>query len=184
MFFSNIISAVVLTALAGRALAQAPANNFTVAVGPDGKHTVIHTATEVLAFNIASFPLIASCAPQCQSVQAQITACPVNITSCYCAGNLTDGLQACEACMYTALIKANKPLPDPLAGSNQVLTGWGLNCANASIVLPNPLGLSTAILGDLWEGPFVSVFPTPVGWVLAVTGGLLGSSLIYMLCQM
>lgn len=49
-----------------------------------------------------------------------------------------------------------------------------------------PLGLSvsTPNLIGVWDGPFDSVFPDAVGWVIAVTGGFLGSSLIYMLCQM
>ncbi|KAF8196672.1 hypothetical protein K438DRAFT_1825378 [Mycena galopus ATCC 62051] len=182
--FSKVVSAVLFTALAGRALAQGtPTTNFTVAIGPHA--TIIKEATQVLNFSIASFPVIASCAPGCATAQAAINSCASttpNLTACYCAADLANSLGACETCMFNALVIANKPAPTALAGSNQVLAGWTANCANSTTPLATPLALSVADLP--WDGPFVSVFPTAIGWVIAVTGGVLGSSLIYMLCQM
>jgi hypothetical protein len=186
--FSKFISAVVLTVLAGRVLAADTVNTFNVTIGPDGKHSTVVLAPDVLNFTIASYAVIASCDTQCATARAAITACKANDTACYCNEDPATGppglLQTCEACMFENLVRANKPAPVPLAGSNQVLTGWNAACsANATFTLKTPLGLSVANF-DFWDGPFVAVFPTAVGWVLAVTGGVLGSSLIYMLCNM
>ncbi|KAF7356806.1 hypothetical protein MVEN_01015900 [Mycena venus] len=85
--------------------------------------------------------------------------------------------------MFENLVRANKPAPLPLAGSNQVLTGWTAACLAGKAPTNTTLGLSVANF-DFWDGPFVAVFPTAIGWVIAVTGGVLGSSLIYMLCNM
>ncbi|KAJ7355520.1 hypothetical protein DFH08DRAFT_803519 [Mycena albidolilacea] len=186
--FSKLVSVVLLTALAGRAVAQT-VTNFTVTIGPDTKRSTTVMATEVLNFNVASFPVISSCDGKCKAASGAIAACAAaaaNDSACYCASTTTAPLQDCETCMFEALVIANKPMPLPLAGSNQVLTGWTLNCANQSHPLATPLGLSVSSpnLIGVWDGPFDSVFPDAVGWVIAVTGGLLGSSLIYMLCQM
>ncbi|KAJ7257878.1 hypothetical protein B0H12DRAFT_1110395 [Mycena haematopus] len=184
--FSKLIPAVVLTALAGRALAQT-INTFNVSIGPHANILVL--PNDVLNFNVASFPVIAACASNCTIAQTAITACTANNTACYCAPAVTAPLQTCEQCMFTALVVANKPAPLPLAGSNQVLGGWTTNCAAGAAATPPtttalaaPLGLALPL--DVWDGPFDSVFPTTVGWIIAVTGGVLGSSLIYMLCQM
>lgn len=65
-----------------------------------------------------------------------------------------------------------------------ILLGWAANCVNFTSTPPLGLSVSTPNLIGVWDGPFDSVFPDAVGWVIAVTGGFLGSSLIYMLCQM
>jgi len=166
--FSKLISAALLTVLAGRALA------FNVTVG---KATV--QAPDVLTFTSNS--VISGCDAGCATARSAIQACGLNDTACYCAPTLAGLLSTCEQCMFTALVDANKPAPDPLAGSNVVLSGWTTNCLAAKLPLPTALALT---LPDSWDGPFVSVFPTAVGWVIAVTGGVLGSSLIYMLCNM
>ncbi|KAJ7173864.1 hypothetical protein C8R46DRAFT_1348418 [Mycena filopes] len=165
--FSKLITAALLTALAGRALA------FNVTIG-----TTVFQATEVLAFTTT--PVIASCDAQCATARSIIAACAVDDLTCLCSAATTGPLQTCEQCLFTALIDANKPAPDPRAGSNVALGGWTTNCA-ANHTLPTPLALAVPAS---WDGPFVSVFPTAVGWVIAVTGGVLGSSLIYMLCNM
>ncbi|KAJ6625005.1 hypothetical protein B0H10DRAFT_2430701 [Mycena sp. CBHHK59/15] len=165
--FSKLVSLALLTALAGRALA------FNVSVG-----TTIFQANEVLDFTLT--PVIASCDAGCGSVKTAIDACNAD-PACLCNAAVATPLQACEQCMFTALIDANKPAPDPRAGSNVVLGGWTAKCAAANLTLPTALGLT---LPPTWDGPFVAVFPTAVGWVIAVTGGVLGSSLIYMLCNM
>ncbi|KAJ7743172.1 hypothetical protein B0H16DRAFT_1727893 [Mycena metata] len=169
--FSKLVSAALLTVLAGRALAF---DSFNVTLG-----TTVFQATEVLAFT--STPVIVGCAPQCQLAQANITACATNDPTCLCAPATTGPLLTCEQCLFTALIAANQPAPDPRAGSNPAVTGWTLNCATLKQPLATPMALT---LPDSWDGPFVSVFPTAIGWVIAVTGGVLGSSLIYMLCNM
>jgi len=166
--FSKIISAVLLTALAGRALA------FNVTVGNN-----LFQATEVLSFT--STAVISSCDAGCATAQTAIAACNVDDTACYCSNTTTIPLNACEQCLFTALIDANKPAPDPRVGSNVVLAGWTANCVAAKIPVTPALALT---LPDSWDGPFVAVFPTAIGWVIAVTGGVLGSSLIYMLCNM
>ncbi|KAJ7026285.1 hypothetical protein C8F04DRAFT_1400079 [Mycena alexandri] len=169
--FSKLVSAALLTVLAGRALAF---DSFNVTVG-----TTVFQAAEVLAF--PSTPVIASCATQCQSAQTTITACATNDPTCLCAPATVGPLLTCEQCCFTALIAANKPAPDPRAGSNPAVTGWTANCKALNNTLATPMALT---LPDSWDGPFVAVFPTAIGWVIAVTGGVLGSSLIYMLCNM
>ncbi|KAJ7636018.1 hypothetical protein DFH06DRAFT_1139093 [Mycena polygramma] len=158
--FSKLVSAVLLTALAGRALA--------------------FNANEVLGFT--STPLIASCDAKCTTARTAIAACAVDDIACFCSNSTTGPLQDCEECVFLAVIAANKPAPEPRAGSNVALTGWTTNCAAANITVTPAIGL--AVPTDSWDGPFVAVFPTAVGWVIAVTGGVLGSSLIYMLCNM
>jgi len=182
--FTKLISAVILTALAGRALAAAPIvkDLFNVTIGPDGKHSTLLVPQDVLNFDFGSFPLFANCNANCSQAKAAISVCTANSTACYCNANVTVPLQNCESCMFTNLIVANKPAPVALAGSNQVLTGWNTACASGNITLAPALGLAVPL--DSWDGPFVSVFPTAIGWVIAVTGGVLGSSLIYMLCNM
>ncbi|KAJ6504827.1 hypothetical protein C8R47DRAFT_1103780 [Mycena vitilis] len=167
--FSKLVSAVLLTALAGRALA------FNVTVG-----NTLFQADEVLGF--ASTPLIASCDSNCTIARTAIAACAVDDNACFCSNATTTPLQSCEQCVFEAVIRANKPAPDPRAGSNVALSGWTTMCTAANITVTPAIGL--AVPTDVWDGPFVSVFPTAVGWVIAVTGGVLGSSLIYMLCNM
>jgi len=181
--FSKLISAFFLTALAGRALAQTPATNFTVSIGPHAN--IVIPANKVLDFDVSATPIFSSCVTNCTAASNAINSCftnSINETSCYCDATLAQYLGSCEECMFTALVRANKPAPTPLAGSNQVLGGWTTNCANSTTPLATPLALALPL--DVWDGPFVSVFPTAIGWVIAVTGGVLGSSLIYMLCQM
>ncbi|KAJ7695140.1 hypothetical protein B0H17DRAFT_931109, partial [Mycena rosella] len=97
---------------------------------------------------------------------------------CLCQNTTVSDLAKCEQCMFEALIDANKPAPDVRAGSNQVLAGWNANCnltGTAAVALTTPAS---------WDGPFVAVFPTAVGSIIAATGGILGISLIYMLSNM
>ncbi|KAJ7074908.1 hypothetical protein B0H15DRAFT_956955 [Mycena belliarum] len=163
--FSKLISAVLLTALAGRALA------FNVTINKD-----LFQANEILKYTFT--PVIASCQAQCDQARTTIDACGADDLSCYCAPATTGPLQTCEQCIFTALVVANKPPPDIRAGSNQILAGWNSNC-NGTVKPPLAVTLPAS-----WDGPFVAVFPDAVGWVIAATGGLLGSSLIYMLCNM
>jgi hypothetical protein len=140
------------------------------------------------------------CDTNCTIARTAIAACGLDDTACYCSNKTTIPLQNCEQCLFTALIAANKPAPDPRAGSNVALGGapraivfflrliffylaWATNCGAAKPPIPvnPPIGLAVP---DSWDGPFVAVFPTTIGWVIAVTGGVLGSSLIYMLCNM
>ncbi|KAJ6591824.1 hypothetical protein DFH09DRAFT_1025846 [Mycena vulgaris] len=162
--FSKLVSAVILTALAGRALA------FNVTVNKS-----LFQSQEVLAFTPT--PLTASCDSLCKPASAVINDCATNnnVTACFCDAKVTKPLQDCEQCIFDALIAANKPAPDIRAGSNQVLAGWNANCNLTLAVAVNPL---------TWDGPFVAVFPEPVGIAIAAVGGLLGMSLIYMLCNM
>ncbi|KAF7315255.1 hypothetical protein MIND_00039900 [Mycena indigotica] len=162
--FSKLVSIALLTALAGRALA------FNVSV-----NKVVYQSTEVFDFNFT--PVIASCQTSCNTAKATINAC--NDIGCFCGNTTTTELVACEQCIFTAIVDANVPPPDVRAGSNQILAGWTTNCAAANLTVT--LGLE---LPASWDGPFVSVFPTAVGWVIAVTGGCLGVSLIYMLSNM
>ncbi|KAJ7918704.1 hypothetical protein B0H13DRAFT_1991363 [Mycena leptocephala] len=168
--FSKLISAVLLTALAGRALA------FNVTIGK-----TLFQANDVLGFT--STPVISVCDTNCTIARTAIAACGLDDTACYCSNKTTIPLQNCEQCLFTALIAANKPAPDPRAGSNVALGAWTTNCGAAKPPIPvnPPIGLAVP---DSWDGPFVAVFPTTIGWVIAVTGGVLGSSLIYMLCNM
>jgi len=167
--FSKVVSAVLLTALAGRALA------FNVTIGK-----ALFQATEVLEFPFTS--LIQPCQDQCNQVVSTIATCAsgANDTTCYCAPNVTTSLQTCEQCMFTVLVDNNKPQPDVRAGANQVLAGWNTNCAPNFTITP-PLAL---VVPNSWDGPFVSVFPEAIGIVIAAIGGILGSALIYMLCNM
>ncbi|KAJ7746939.1 hypothetical protein DFH07DRAFT_962781 [Mycena maculata] len=172
--FSKVISAALLVALAGRALAVEPfLFNFTVG-------TDLFFANETLVFDYTT-SVISGCEQQCQNTQTSINACAQDDFECLCQSNLTGALNTCENCIFTALIDANKPLPNPLAGENQVMAGWTANCVLANIPITSTFAL---VLPASWDGPFVAVFPVPVAWVIAVTGGLLGSSLIYMICNM
>ncbi|KAJ7453935.1 hypothetical protein B0H11DRAFT_2288000 [Mycena galericulata] len=165
--FSKVISALLLTALAGRVMA------FNVTIGK-----TVFQADEVLDFTFT--PVIQSCQAQCQSAAGVIAACNANDTACFCKPDTTGPLETCEQCMFTTLVDTNQPQPDVRAGANQVLAGWTANCAT-NFTLAAPLALT---LPDSWDGPFVSVFPESIGIVIAAIGGILGSSLIYMLCNM
>ncbi|KAF7370806.1 hypothetical protein MSAN_00714100 [Mycena sanguinolenta] len=146
--FSKLIPAFVLTALAGRVLAQTPATNFTVSIGPHAN--IVIPANKVLDFDVSSFPVISSCAPSCTNASTAINSCftnSINDTACYCTPALTGALQTCEECMFTALVRANKPAPTPLAGSNQVLGGWTANCVNATTPPALALTLPPGCLG-------------------------------------
>ncbi|KAJ7281843.1 hypothetical protein C8J57DRAFT_1298689 [Mycena rebaudengoi] len=165
--FSKLVSMTLLTVLAGRALA------FNVSV-----NKVIFQANETLKF--VPSPIYAACDAQCNTAQQIILACPIDDLKCYCDPNLVVPLQTCEQCVFTALVVANKPAPEPRAGSNQVLAGWNSNCMKNFTITP-PLGLT---LPASWDGPFVSEFPEAIGSIIATIGGLLGITLIYSLCQM
>jgi len=166
--FSKVVSAALLTALAGRALA------FNVTIGK-----ALFQATEVLNFTFT--PLIQPCFDQCNQVVSTIDSCAsgTNSTACYCDSNLTTPLQTCEQCMFTILVDNNKPQPDVRAGANQVLAGWTANCPAPNFTVALALTVPPS-----WDGPFVSVFPEAIGIVIAAIGGILGSALIYMLCNM
>ena len=69
----------------------------------------------------------------------------------------------------------------PCSGQFTWTVGWTANCAAIKVVVTPAIGLS---LPESWDGPFVAVFPEGVGIAIAAIGGLLGSSLIYMLCNM
>ncbi|KAJ7070636.1 hypothetical protein C8F01DRAFT_1244355 [Mycena amicta] len=169
--FSKLVSVALLTALslAGRALA------FNVSV-----NKVVFQSTEIFDFTFT--PVIASCQTSCATAKTTIDAC-TNATdaACFCANTTTIPLEACEQCIFTAIVDANVPPPDVRAGSNQILSGWTSNCAAAKIPVAPAFALA---LPASWDGPFVAVFPTAIGWVIAVTGGCLGVSLIYMLSNM
>ncbi|KAF8167060.1 hypothetical protein K438DRAFT_1941570 [Mycena galopus ATCC 62051] len=121
-------------------------------------------------FDIASFPVIAGARllhlPYDPSklhvpfllVRYRVCNGTPNNTACYCVTDPANSLGACETCMFSALVIANKPAPSALAGSNQVMAGWTANCANSTSPLATVLALS--IEGLPWDGPFVSVFPT------------------------
>ncbi|KAJ7050572.1 hypothetical protein C8F01DRAFT_1264012 [Mycena amicta] len=75
---------------------------------------------------------------------------------CFCANTTTIPLEACEH--------------------------WTSNCAAAKLPVTPAFALA---LPASWDGPFVAVFPTAIGWVIAVTGGCLGVSLHaqqYVIC--
>ncbi|KAJ7623416.1 hypothetical protein FB45DRAFT_837643 [Roridomyces roridus] len=177
--FTKVIYAIFFAALAGRVMCQAQADlpNFNVTVGK-----TVYLANESLPTDFPS--PFSNCSGICGTAQNLIVACPLTDVECLCAANITASpsgpLLSCEQCIFNALIEANKPHPDDRAGQNQVLAGWTSNCA-ANFTLPVALALT---LPDSWDGPFVSVFPESIGIVIAAIGGILGSSLIFMLCSM
>ncbi|KAJ7224509.1 hypothetical protein GGX14DRAFT_426021 [Mycena pura] len=169
--FSKLICTAVIFVLAGRALAS----NFNVSVN---KH--LYLASQILAFDPT--PVTSQCNANCSVLQTALSQCKPDDTACFCANSTATLLQACEECLFQKLVAANARA-DQRAGSNQVLAGWTANCAASNLTIV-PIGLSPADLGASWDGPFVSVFPTALGWGVAVMGGLLGVSLIYLLCDM
>lgn len=63
---------------------------------------------------------VTQCSTNCTSAQAQLTACGNDFT-CLCRQDTFQALLDCQQCMFTSLIAANKPMPDPRAGSNPLL---------------------------------------------------------------
>ncbi|KAF7317916.1 hypothetical protein MKEN_00879700 [Mycena kentingensis (nom. inval.)] len=166
--FSKLAPVALFAALAGRAFA------FNVSI-----NKVVYQSTEVIGFDFV--PEIAVCQSNCTIARQAIDAC--SDIGCFCSNKTTIPLNDCEQCLFTTIVEKNIPAPDPRVGSNQILAGWTANCAaeKTPIVITPALALA---LPDSWDGPFVSVFPDAVGWVIAITGGTLGASLIYMLCNM
>ncbi|KAJ6581266.1 hypothetical protein B0H19DRAFT_1114520 [Mycena capillaripes] len=184
--FSKMISAVLLTALAGRVLAQTPSQPpFNITVGGN-----LFLAIDALNFtkepSFSTVPSLSQCNDKCGLAQTPIAACAVanaSDTPCFCNVAVTKPLQDCQECLFTALITVNKPAPEVRVGSNPFLGAWTTNCVNITNADGSAVALAVTV-PPTWDGPFVAVFPDAIGWVLAVTGGILGSSLIFMLCNM
>ncbi|KAL0952304.1 hypothetical protein HGRIS_006592 [Hohenbuehelia grisea] len=103
------VVAALFFLLASRALA------FTLSVGK-----VDLAVADILA--IPDSPVKQACAAQCTQADQALRACNDD-ASCLCGPNTVSPLQACEQCMFTELIRTNKPLPDFRAGSTPVLAG-------------------------------------------------------------
>lgn len=60
--------------------------------------------------------------------------------------------------------------------ANFYWAAYGVACKGANVTI-DPANLALQLPAD-WEGPFVSVFPTAVGAIIASIGAILGIGLI------
>ncbi|THU97880.1 hypothetical protein K435DRAFT_661956, partial [Dendrothele bispora CBS 962.96] len=104
-----------------------------------------------------------------------------NNTNVICANQTANDLIACEQCMFQALVDTNQRMPDPRAGSNPVLTGYGAACTLFNFTLANATKLAIA---NNWDGPFGMFVPTGGLVVTVGVGAILGVSSIVLLSSM
>ncbi|KAL0581334.1 hypothetical protein V5O48_000710 [Marasmius crinis-equi] len=160
--------------LAAQVSAQAPANgsNLIVAVGNDNL-----TYNQLLNFPFTG--VIAPCEQNCKDAKTALESTNGSVTQ-ICSPQVVQSFFTCEQCIFTTLIAANKPKPDPLAGSNPVVTGFAAAClkqANVTVAANQ----SALALPPSWDGP-TGIFVPTIGLVFTVgSGAFLGVSAILIL---
>ncbi|ESK93634.1 hypothetical protein Moror_1532 [Moniliophthora roreri MCA 2997] len=163
-------------ALAGQVTAQRDAGiNATV-----GGQLVL--ASQFLdGIDFSTEPL-ASCNTNCSATKSILTT-PGVTNATLCDDSTAASLLACQQCMYEALIKANKPLPDPKAGSTPLLQGYQTSCKEVGNKPLNKTQVAL-VVPPFWDGPLGIGIPT-AGLPFAVGfAAIFGTSAIVMLSTM
>jgi len=160
-------------ALAGRALAL----DIEFAVGD------LATLTASQLLDIPSGPLKTDCQPSCDPAIQAIQACGDTNDACLCSNATVTNIVTCEQCMLTELIKTNKKMPDPRAGSNPALAAYAAACLASQNVTLSPLAISLRLPPN-WDGPFNVQMGLPATIVTAIVGATLGVGSILMLSNM
>ncbi|KAF5392096.1 hypothetical protein D9757_003353 [Collybiopsis confluens] len=142
---------------------QVSAFTFNVTFG-----TQSLSATQLLPAANEFVGSLAGCNANCSAAQTQLASCNDD-ASCLCNTTQTvKSLRDCEQCMYQSLIRDNKPLPDPKAGSTPILVGYQTACTAFNFTLaPAQVSLT---LPSTWDGPFGLGLGT-AGTVVTVAAG-------------
>jgi hypothetical protein len=129
---------------------------------------------------------ISQCAQNCtatQSILSQTQGDPVQL----CNNQTVKAFMACEQCMFNGIIAANKPMPDPRAGSTPVIQGYLASCKERANVTELMFDTTVALklaLPPTWDGP-TGIFVPNIGLVFTVGAGVfLGTSAIVLLSNM
>ncbi|KAK7045640.1 hypothetical protein VNI00_007473 [Paramarasmius palmivorus] len=135
-------------ALAGRVIAQddpaKPPPTINATVGNQ-----LFLANQFLSFDFTNS--LAECSTNCTSARGTIDQAGGSLTT-LCSNETAKALLDCQQCLYTALIKANKPLPDLRAGSTPLLQGYSQSCtqvANVNLTKEQ----TSLVLPPFWDGP-------------------------------
>ncbi|KAF8331601.1 hypothetical protein F5887DRAFT_998299 [Amanita rubescens] len=136
-------------------------------------------AGDILA--IPSSAVTTACNDACTAADTALQNCN-NDPTCLCQTSTVSMLLTCEQCMYNYLIANFEAAPDPRAGSQPVLTGYGAACVGANQVLPASATLLTLAPG--WNGPQSSVLSTGATAIVVTLGGMLGFGALYLLSHM
>ncbi|KAG7091032.1 hypothetical protein E1B28_010093 [Marasmius oreades] len=125
---------------------------------------------------------ISSCTDNCASVKS-ILAGTNGDAQQLCKNETVQSLLECEQCMFTALIKNNKPMPDLRAGSTPLLQSYATSCTERAKVTFPPKNISLAV-PPTFDGP-MDIFVPTVGLVFTVgTATFLATSSIILLSNM
>ncbi|KAL4259279.1 Extracellular membrane protein CFEM domain-containing protein [Pleurotus pulmonarius] len=163
------LSFALVVCLAGRALAA-----FNITVG------TTELATKDIIAPSTAIPGL--CSQNCTVAQNMLIGC-ADDASCLCGTDTLGNLTQCEQCIFTELIRENKPMADFRAGSNVLLGAYRTAC-NASTKTAPPADTLILTLPSDWDGPFVSVLPVGVAIIYVLFGGFFGISGILLLCNM
>ncbi|KIP09410.1 hypothetical protein PHLGIDRAFT_34440 [Phlebiopsis gigantea 11061_1 CR5-6] len=120
------------------------------------------TQTQFLKLSDAT--LISVCGQTCTGADTIIAACGTD-EGCVCANATAQAVYNCEQCVFTELIKENRPMPDVLSGNQVVLTSYKTACAAAPLNVTIPAEFVTLQLPSDWDGPFgqgLTTFTTAV----------------------
>ncbi|EKM52369.1 uncharacterized protein PHACADRAFT_260689 [Phanerochaete carnosa HHB-10118-sp] len=106
-------------------------------------------ATQFL--DVSDSALQVACGSQCTSANETIAACTDD--NCLCTNATMKAILQCEQCMFSTLIAENRPMPDPLAGNQILLTNYTAACLSG-VNVTVPASLATLMTPDNWDGPF------------------------------
>ncbi|KAI9512154.1 hypothetical protein F5148DRAFT_1008607 [Russula earlei] len=158
--------------LAGQALA------LNIAIGgPVG----IVTADKFLT--VQDTNLTSQCQTACNPANAAIQACNGD-DACLCRNDTVTAVTACQQCYFTTVIKENRQMPDPRAGSTPALAAYVAACQASPANVTVPATEVTLTLPPDWDGPTGEHLNLGETIVYVVTGAIIGIGSIGILCTM
>jgi hypothetical protein len=165
--FFSLLS--ILLALAGRVL------SFNITVNNKN-----YTTAEILNLDASLIP--GNCQQNVTIANEALGKCGEEEFSCLCSIDTFQHVLDAELCMFLALIKDNKPMPDPRVGSNPVLSGYATACSGNGTKLNNTQTALT--LPPDWDGPLDIVLSTGGSVIAVMVAGVLGVGSILLLSNM
>ncbi|TFY81080.1 hypothetical protein EWM64_g2933 [Hericium alpestre] len=124
--------------------------------------------------------LIADCASNCTAGNQAIDAC-LDDNNCLCNSTTVTAITACEQCMLTSIIKENRKVSDPRAGSAVALNAYSAACAAPPLNITIPATSIALTLPADWDGPQSDILSTGVTVVAVIAGAVLGGGALVLL---
>ncbi|KAH8977190.1 hypothetical protein EDB86DRAFT_2863138 [Lactarius hatsudake] len=158
--------------LAGQALA------LNIAIGGS-----VGNVTADNFLTVQDSTLTNQCQSSCGPANTAIQACNSDDT-CLCRNDTVTAITACQQCYFTNIIKDNRQMPDPRAGSTPALAAYVAACKAPPLNVTVPATEVALTLPPGWDGPTGVHLNLGETIVYVGVGAVIGVGSIVILCTM